>query len=100
MLLPPGTVTRGSFTVSVRRLAARTSDAATTRQTSSNERPRTRDTSLLHTVPSAWRHQWRRPLDSGIRPFVPARSRIAALVAILALLLAVPFERGRGCGVC
>lgn len=36
-----------------------------------------------------------------IRPFVPKRrSRIAALVAVLALLLAAPFERRRDCNVC
>jgi len=31
---------------------------------------------------------------------VLGRSRIAALVAILALLLAAPFERGRACDIC
>lgn len=31
---------------------------------------------------------------------MPRRSRVAALVAIVALLLAAPFERGRSCDVC
>jgi hypothetical protein len=41
-------------------------------------------------------------MGDGIRRFVPRRRRspATALVAILALLLAAPFERGRGCSVC
>jgi hypothetical protein len=36
-----------------------------------------------------------------IRPFVPkCRSSIAALVAVVALLVAAPFERRRDCNVC
>ena len=38
---------------------------------------------------------------SGIRPVVPGRrSRLVALVATLAIVLAIPFERGRSCSVC
>ena len=37
----------------------------------------------------------------GIRPLVPERrSRVAALVAMLALVVAIPFERARSCSVC
>ncbi len=36
-----------------------------------------------------------------MRPLVPHRVRlVTTLVAIVAVLLAVPFERGRGCDVC
>ena len=40
-------------------------------------------------------------MGGGIRPVVPSRpSRAAAVLAVVALLLAAPFERGRGCDVC
>ena len=53
------------------------------------------------TVAMPARRTWREPLAGAIRPFVPCRrSRIVALVAVIALLLAAPFERRRACDVC
>jgi hypothetical protein len=44
---------------------------------------------------------WRVPLGSAIRPIVPRhRPRVTALIAVLALLLAAPYERQRDCTVC